>query len=162
MLNDRCAQLLDALEPIVAEGGVILDWHSCEAYPERWADLVVVLTCDHSKLWERLEKRCVTLSSPAPLALSPHPFHSTHSPRRPRTFPPTLRTDYLPRNYPLKKIQENNEAEIMQTVLQEARDSYPPEIVVELQSETTDDMESNVSRIIQWIEAWQSNKGQAT
>ncbi|KAL1693114.1 AAA domain-containing protein [Schizophyllum commune] len=115
-------RLLDALEPIVAEGGVILDWHSCEAYPERWADLVVVLTCDHSKLWERLEKR----------------------------------------NYPLKKIQENNEAEIMQTVLQEARDSYPPEIVVELQSETTDDMESNVSRIIQWIEAWQSNRGQAT
>ena len=50
----------------------------------------------------------------------------------------------------------------MQTVLQEARDSYPSEVVVELQSETTDDMESNVSRIIQWIEAWQSNKGQAT
>ena len=95
----------------------------------------------------------------APLALSPQPSHSPHSPR---TFPPTLRTDYLTRNYPLKKIQENNEAEIMQTVLQEARDSYPPEIVVELQSETTDDMESNVSRIIQWIEAWQSNKGQAT
>ena len=162
MLNDRCAQLLDALEPIVAEGGVILDWHSCEAYPERWADLVVVLTCDHSKLWERLEKRCVTLSSPAPLVLYHHPSHSPHSPHRPRTFPPTFRTEHVIRNYHLKKIQENNEAEIMQTVLQEARDSYPPEIVVELQSETTDDMESNVSRIIQWIEAWQSNKGQAT
>ena len=72
MLNDRSTQLLDALEPIVAEGGVILDWHSCEAYPERWADLVVVLTCDHSKLWERLEKRFVALSSLAPLALTPH------------------------------------------------------------------------------------------
>ena len=97
---------------------------------------------------------------PSPLLLTaPSSPHSLH---RPRIFPPILRTDYLPRNYPLKKIQENNEAEIMQTVLQEARDSYPPEIVVELQSETTDDMESNVSRIIQWIEAWQSNKGQTT
>ena len=99
MLNDRCAQLLDALEPIVAEGGVILDWHSCEAYPERWADLVVVLTCDHSKLWERLEKRCVRFSSPAPLALYHHP---SHSPRRPRTFPPIpLPAKHVPRaEYP--------------------------------------------------------------
>jgi adenylate kinase len=50
-------QLLDELEPIVAEGGVILDWHSCDRYPERWPDLVVVLRCDHALLWERLEKR---------------------------------------------------------------------------------------------------------
>lgn len=34
------------------------------------------------------------------------------------------------RNYPLKKIQENNEAEIMEVVLEEARSSYPAEIVV--------------------------------
>ncbi|PWN46221.1 P-loop containing nucleoside triphosphate hydrolase protein [Ceraceosorus guamensis] len=39
------------------KGGTILDWHTCDAYPERWVDLVVVLTCDHAILWERLEKR---------------------------------------------------------------------------------------------------------
>lgn len=39
------------------DGGLILDWHTCDAYPERWVDLVVVLTCDHTKLWTRLEKR---------------------------------------------------------------------------------------------------------
>ena len=50
---------------MVAEGGVILDWHTCEVFPERWADLVVVLRCDHTKLWERLEKRSVVLSLPA-------------------------------------------------------------------------------------------------
>ncbi|KAF4623069.1 hypothetical protein D9613_001931 [Agrocybe pediades] len=111
-------RLLDELEPIVAEGGLILDWHTCEIYPERWADLVVVLRCDHTKLWERLEKR----------------------------------------GYPLKKIQENNEAEIMQVVLDEARASYPPEIVIELQSETTEQMESNVARIVEWIKAWVSNQ----
>lgn len=52
-------QLLDELEVIVADGGVILDWHTCEPFPERWADLVVVLRCDHTKLWERLEKRLI-------------------------------------------------------------------------------------------------------
>lgn len=57
-------------------------------------------------------------------------------------------------DYPLKKIQENNEAEILQTVLDEAKDSYTEEIVVELQSETTEHMESNLKRIVQWIENW--------
>ena len=51
------SQLLDELEPLASEGGIILDWHTCEIFPERWADLVVVLRCDHTKLWERLENR---------------------------------------------------------------------------------------------------------
>ena len=59
----------------------------------------------------------------------------------------------------MKKIQENNEAEIMNVVLEEAREAYAEEIVVALQSEDTDDLESNVSRIVQWIEAWQKNQG---
>ena len=50
-------QLLDDLEPLVSDGGLILDWHTCEVFPERWADLVVVLRCDHAKIWDRLEKR---------------------------------------------------------------------------------------------------------
>ena len=43
----------------------------------------------------------------------------------------------------------------METVLEDARGSYPAEIVVEMQSETVEDLQSNVSRIVQWIEAWQ-------
>ncbi|KAF7306739.1 Adenylate kinase isoenzyme 6-like protein [Mycena indigotica] len=109
-------KLLDELEPIVSKGGVILDWHTCEAYPERWPDLVVVLRCDHSQLWERLEKR----------------------------------------SYPLKKIQENNEAEIMEVVLDEARSSYPSEIVVELKSESMEDLQANVARIVEWIANWKA------
>jgi adenylate kinase len=54
----------------------------------------------------------------------------------------------------LKKIQENNEAEIMQVVLEEARSSYAHEIIVELVSESTDDLESNIAKIIEWINAW--------
>jgi broad-specificity NMP kinase len=61
------------------------------------------------------------------------------------------------RGYPLKKIQENNEAEIMSVVLEEAREAYAEEIVVTLNSEDTTDLESNVSRIVQWIEAWLKN-----
>ncbi|RXW24798.1 hypothetical protein EST38_g1067 [Candolleomyces aberdarensis] len=128
-------KLLDELEPIVAEGGIILDWHTCEIFPERWPDLVIVLRCDHSKLWERLEKRSVE-----------------------SFFPRTLVSHLFPdRNYPLKKIQENNEAEIMQVVLEEARSSYPNEIVIELNSESTEDLESNITRIVQWISNWQQD-----
>jgi adenylate kinase len=58
----------------------------------------------------------------------------------------------------LRKIQENNEAEIMNVVLEEAREGYAEEIVIALDSETTDDLESNVSHIVQWIEAWQKNQ----
>ena len=61
--------------------------------------------------------------------------------------------------YPLKKIQENNEAEIMEVVLDEARSSYAEEIVVELHSEDTEDLESNVTRIVQWIQAWRKDRG---
>ena len=49
----------------------------------------------------------------------------------------------------------------MQTVLDEARESYAPEIIVELQSESTEELESNVGRIVAWIEAWQQNNGES-
>lgn len=58
------------------------------------------------------------------------------------------------RKYSLKKITENNEAEIMNVIAQEARDSYESEIVVELKSEGVQDLESNVARIVEWIHAW--------
>ena len=64
-----------------------------------------------------------------------------------------------PRAYPLKKIQENNEAEIMQVVLEEARSSYPAEIIVELQSENMEQLEANVARIVEWITLWLKNQG---
>lgn len=71
-------QLLDALEPLfparddedqLSKGGVILDHHGCDLFPERWADLVVVMTCDHEILWERLEQRCVLRRARVPTLL---------------------------------------------------------------------------------------------
>jgi len=59
----------------------------------------------------------------------------------------------------MKKIQENNEAEIMEVVLQEARDSYPHQIVVELKSESSQDLENNVASIVSWIQQWLKDNG---
>lgn len=42
----------------------------------------------------------------------------------------------------------------MEVIAQEARDSYEPEVVVELESQSVEDLESNVARIVEWIHAW--------
>ena len=63
----------------------------------------------------------------------------------------------LSRNYPEIKLQENIDAEIMQVILEEARDSYDEEIVIELISESTEDMDNNVERIAKWLEDWKKN-----
>ena len=50
----------------------------------------------------------------------------------------------------------------MQVVLEEARSSYANEIIVELNSDSTDDLENNVERIIQWIQNWKADHGVTT
>jgi len=59
--------------------------------------------------------------------------------------------------YKLNKIEENNEAEIMEVVLADARESYAEEVVVELRSESPEEMEENVGRILQWVQGWRAN-----
>lgn len=63
------------------------------------------------------------------------------------------------RGYGEKKLQENMDCEIMEVLLQEARDAYDPQIVVELKSESTDDVDNNVERIEQWIKNWKKDHG---
>ena len=46
----------------------------------------------------------------------------------------------------------------MQVLLDEARESYAQEIVVELKSESPEDIESNLERIEQWIMAWRQQR----
>lgn len=53
-----------------------------------------------------------------------------------------------------QKLQENLDAEIMQVILEEAKESYDEEIVVELQSNDTDEIDSNVERISSWLKQW--------
>ena len=75
-----------------------------------------------------------------------------------------LRTDtkelydrLLARGYNKKKLDENMECEIMQIVLEAARESYANEIVQELYSNDTDDMDSNAGRVEGWLAAWVEN-----
>ncbi|CDR41907.1 CYFA0S08e01420g1_1 [Cyberlindnera fabianii] len=110
-------KLVDALEPLLEKGGVIIDWHACDFLPERLIDLVIVLRTSNSVLYERLSKR----------------------------------------GYSQSKIDENIDCEIMEVIAQEARDSYVPEIVIELESNSFDDLESNVSRIASWVDTWKLN-----
>lgn len=50
-------KVCDAMEPQMAEGGNVVDFHSCDFFPERWFDLVVVLQTDNTILYGRLEAR---------------------------------------------------------------------------------------------------------
>ncbi|KAK2749166.1 hypothetical protein FQN57_006781 [Myotisia sp. PD_48] len=61
------------------------------------------------------------------------------------------------RQYSEEKLQENLDAEIFQVLLEEAREAYDEEIVVELISETDDAIETNCERIKGWIDAWEKS-----
>ena len=54
----------------------------------------------------------------------------------------------------MNKVQENVECEIMQVILDEARESYALDIVQELRSDKYEDLEQNVERVQQWLENW--------
>lgn len=103
-----------------SDGGYILDWHACDLFPERWIDLVIVLRCDSTLLYDRLTAR----------------------------------------GYTGKKLEENMDSEIMQVLLDEARESYKEEIVVELKSESTEDVEGNLERVEAWVENWKKDNGE--
>ncbi|XP_020250840.1 adenylate kinase isoenzyme 6 homolog [Asparagus officinalis] len=47
----------DELEDIMVGGGIIVDYHGCDFFPECWFDLVVVLQTDNSILHDRLTSR---------------------------------------------------------------------------------------------------------
>lgn len=103
-------QVNDHLEDMMAAGGVVVDHHSSDFFPERFFDLVVVLQTDNTLLYDRLKAR----------------------------------------GYSEKKIQENVQCEIMHVPCEEAQRSYRAEVVQILSSDDTDEMESNVERIVEW------------
>ena len=113
-------ELLDALETVVGQGdgGVVVEHHDPDLFPERWFDLVLVLRCNNTLLYERLTSR----------------------------------------GYSGTKLENNLSAEIFQTILDEARESYREEIVIELQSESEEDLEMNAARVVQWEQNWREDR----
>lgn len=55
------------------------------------------------------------------------------------------------RKYNEKKLKSNIECEIFETILNEAKDSYDPDIVHELNGNNDKDFKTNVTTIRQWI-----------
>lgn len=113
-------QLLDHLEPLQTPGGLILDWHACDLYPERWIDLVVVVRCSNDVLHDRLRAR----------------------------------------GYGDAKIGQNIDSEIFGLLAEEARESYPEEIVMEVESDggVEGQVEENVERIEGWVQRWRKER----
>jgi adenylate kinase len=75
-----------------------------------------------------------------------------------RTDNSTLYERLEARGYAQNKLTENVEAEIMQVILDEARESYAEEVVVELPSNSVEDIESNVQRAVAWMQAWKAKR----
>ena len=76
--------MIDELEEVVGERGNIVEYHSCDFFPERWFDAVVVLRTDNTILYDRLQKRysmiCVCLCLANVLSVSHTYIHAcTHT-----------------------------------------------------------------------------------
>jgi adenylate kinase len=61
------------------------------------------------------------------------------------------------RGYGARKLEQNMDAEIMQVLLDEARGAFDDECVVELASNTMEDLDANVERVVLWVERWKSD-----
>ena len=64
------------------------------------------------------------------------------------------------RKYNSKKLEDNVQCEIFQTILDEARESYQPEIVHEIFSNSIEDIETNARNICSWITQWIKDNSQ--
>ncbi|KAG6353922.1 hypothetical protein INS49_005179 [Diaporthe citri] len=131
-------KLLDAIEDECKAGGCMIDWHACDLFPKSWIDLVVVLRVDSAVHYDRVESE-----------VSLEDLRLMQSLRGSPALP------FL--NYPEAKLQENIDSEIMEVLSQEARESYDEEIVVELQSNTPEEMETNIERIEAWLKQWKED-----
>ncbi|XP_050078628.1 adenylate kinase isoenzyme 6 homolog [Anopheles maculipalpis] len=50
-------KLLDYLEPLMKQGGCVVEYHSSDFFPERWFAAVFVMRCSTSLLYDRLQAR---------------------------------------------------------------------------------------------------------
>lgn len=48
---------MDFLEPEMQKGGNLVEYHSCDFFPERWFDAVFVVRCNNTILYDRLQER---------------------------------------------------------------------------------------------------------
>lgn len=76
-----------------------------------------------------------------------------------RTSTETLYDRLKVRGYNDRKLQENMDVEIMQVILEEAREGFEEEFVVELASDGVEEMERNAERVGVWVGVWREGGG---
>ncbi|XP_077299312.1 adenylate kinase isoenzyme 6 [Arctopsyche grandis] len=64
----------------------------------------------------------------------------------------------IARGYEGKKLEDNIQCEIFQTILEEAQSSYNSEIVHELQNNSEQELHQNIKQIVKWITKWKKDK----
>ncbi|KAL8451629.1 hypothetical protein Emag_002633 [Eimeria magna] len=99
--EDRVA---DRLEELLAPGGLVVDFHSCDFMHASWFCVAFVLRAETHVLYDRLAAR----------------------------------------KYPEAKIQENVQSEIFQVLLDEATETFGEDKVIQLQSNTMQDLAENL------------------
>lgn len=73
----------------------------------------------------------------------------------------TLYDRYAARGYSKAKIDQNLDAEIMDEIGQENREAFEDAdgvTLVDLQGETTAELEGNVKRVVEWVGAWKRDQ----
>ena len=60
------------------------------------------------------------------------------------------------RGYSGKKLTDNVQCEIFQTIAEEAKQNYNHNIIFELTSNTPEQIEANVDAICMWMEQWKT------
>ncbi|XP_043590948.1 adenylate kinase isoenzyme 6 [Bombus pyrosoma] len=53
-------KLLDEMEDLMCKGGMVVDYHGCDFFPQDWFDIVFVLRTDNTILYDRLKERGYT------------------------------------------------------------------------------------------------------
>ncbi|XP_052514982.1 adenylate kinase isoenzyme 6 isoform X2 [Budorcas taxicolor] len=157
-------RVVDELENQMSEGGVIVDYHGCDFFPERWFHIVFVLKTDNSILYKRLENRGFPGGSEVKA--------SAWNAGDPGSIPGSGRSPEEGNGNPLqysclenpmegrawgyneKKLKDNVQCEIFQVLHEEALASYKEEIVHQLPSNKPEDLEDNINQILKWIEQW--------
>jgi hypothetical protein len=121
------------------------DWRSGEL---RWAlkgRTAAAVATSSMSCASRLAKRTFAI------ALNSHTFFSRLRVSAHPSVRPSTR-----RGYPFEKVQENVEAEIMEVIASEARESYDPSIVMEVRNDTPEQMEEGLDAIAGWVEQCRS------
>ncbi|XP_015795437.1 adenylate kinase isoenzyme 6 [Tetranychus urticae] len=106
--------VVEQMRPIMEDdqGGIIVDFHGCDLFPEEWFDQVFVLRTSNTPLFDRLSDR----------------------------------------GYSQKKLDTNVESEIFQVILDEAKQTFDEDIIVELNNDEPADLDANVNHILDYIE----------